>query len=216
MNHAITRSVWLSSALLVLPIASGAMEIASDFEVDLEGWTAFGGILSHQGSGGSPGGFLEMDDSQTEHMTVYAPPKFLGDLGSFLGGQVSFDGKNINSVAPDAGRPPWFGTVTFTGPAGSASLSLSGDGNGHPPRDGQWHAYSATLDPSLWTGNLATVLADVSQVSVVLEFNNIAGREIAGFDNFVLSAVPEPASMALLSLGLGALLLRARRRQNAA
>ena len=144
-------------------------------------------------------------------MTVYAPELFHGDISSYLGGTISFDGKNIGGTDADLSTTPWFGTVTITGTGGTASFGVAGSGTGNPANDGLWHSYSAALDPLLWSGDLAGAMGDVTAISVVLEFGDII-VETAGFDNFQVAAVPLPGAMplflsALAFLGLG----RARR-----
>jgi hypothetical protein len=143
-------------------------------------------------------------------MSVSAPSSFLGNLSSYLGGSLSFDARNVSNHASDLQSGPWFGRVTITGSAGTASRDVAGSGAGLPLRDGLWHTYSATLDPASWSGNLAAVLAGTTAIKLSLEFNN-AIVETAGLDNFRISAVPEPSTMLLLGAGVLVLLGRARR-----
>ena len=88
---------------------------------------------------------------------------------------------------------------------------------GQPPSDGLWHTYTIHLDAATF-GNgstLATVLGAVSVVHLTGEFHDSSdnGFEVLAIDNIRVSAVPEPASWALLLAG-GLLLpaLRNRRR----
>lgn len=179
-------------------------DIVSRFDGGLEGWTGIGGSVTYAASGGNAGGHLRQQDTEDGYMAVFAPAAFLGDLSSYLGGSLSFDGLNANGVPDDLAAGPWFGTVTITGSSGTATRSVAGEGAGHLGTDGQWRSFSAALDPQLWSGNLAAVLADVTQLSVTLEFNDAAGAELAGFDNFrIATTVPEPRSLALWLAGLG-------------
>jgi hypothetical protein len=143
-------------------------------------------------------------------MTVSAPAKFQGNLSTFLGGTISFDGKNINGVAANLASPPWFGTITITGSSGTASRALTGNGPGSPPADGNWHTYTADLSSAGWIGNLGVAMTNVTGITVVLEFNDVI-TETAGFDNFRISPVPEPETWAMLVAGLGLLGLKVLR-----
>jgi hypothetical protein len=196
----------------LVALATGAnAELASTFDAGLEGWTGAGGTVLFVPAGGNPGGFLQQTDTQSSYMVVNAPAMFLGDLSAYLNGTLSFDAKNISNSASDLKPPgPWFGTVTMTGASGSVSATLAGTVAGNPPPDGQWHTYSAVLDTASWGASLGTVLANVTCIEVALEFNNVI-VETAGFDNFRVSAVPEPSTAAFLTLGLGVLLFARNR-----
>ena len=196
---------------LVALATSASAQLASTFDAGLEGWTGAGGTVSFVPAGGNPGGFLQQTDTQSSYMVVNAPAKFLGDLSMYLNGTLSFDAKNISNSASDLKSPgPWFGTDTITGASGSVSGTLAGTVAGNPPPDGQWHTYSAALDTASWGGSLGAVLGNVTGIAVELEFNNDI-VETAGFDNFRVSAVPEPSTAAFLVLGLGGLLFVRKR-----
>lgn len=201
-------------ALAALGAAGAARaDIVSSFGSGLEGWTGSGGAVTYAASGGNAGGHLRQQDTEGGYMAVFAPAAFLGDLSSYLGGSLSFDGLNANGVPDDLAAGPWFGTVTITGSAGTAVRAVAGEGFGHLGTDGQWRSFSAALDPALWSGDLVAVLGNVTQLSVTLEFNDTAGAELAGFDNFRLAtAVPEPTPVALLLAGLGVVGFLARSR----
>jgi hypothetical protein len=199
---------------LVVAAGCAQAQLSSSFDGGLEGWTAAGGTISYVASGGSPGGYLKQVDTLGTFMTVIAPSAFHGDLSSFLGGVLSFDARNLSGSASDLPSPgPWFGTVTIAGGGGSfASALLAGSGGGQPPADGAWHGYSIFLTPGAWSGDLASVLGNVSNITVQLEFNN-AIVETAGFDNFKVSAVPEESTLVLLAAGLVSMVSLQRRRQ---
>lgn len=200
------RALALTAAALALPVLPAQAELLSTFDTGLEGWTGLGGSVSH-----AAGGYLLQQDTQSTWMSVVAPAAFHGDLSAYLGGTLSFDGRNMDGAAADLASGPWFGKVTITGPGGSAWRQVAGVGPGQPPVNGGWQTYAAALDASGWTGNLGAALANVTSMTVSLEFNDEVA-ELAGFDNFRVSAVPEPGSWALMLAGAGLLGSLVRRR----
>jgi Laminin B (Domain IV)/PEP-CTERM motif len=195
----------LIATLAALPLAASA----ASFDTGDEGWTTVdGGNQTWQATGGNGGGWLQVVDADDRDFRLLAPASWLGNWSAYAGGTLSFDAKNINHDTPD-----WapFGEVVITGSAGSATLDMVPAGN--PPADGQWHRYSVVLAPAAgWSGTpLATVLADVTSLSIKGEFH--AGvTETVGIDNIQVAAVPEPQSALLLAAGLGLLAGLRRRR----
>jgi len=128
--------------LLPLLCLAGAAQAAtpvllSNFDSGLGGWTGAGGSVSHIASGGNGGGFLQQTDTLNTWMSVSAPAAFLGNLSPYLGGKLSFDGKNLSNHASDLQSGPWFGRVVINGSAGSATRDVAGMGAGLPLADGQ-------------------------------------------------------------------------------
>jgi len=195
----ITKSLFYVS-LVIMSSSRADANLTTTFDSSLEGWTSTGGVLSYSATGGNPGGFLRLQDNVDTFMTVFAPSSFYGDLLSYLGGILAFDAKNLNDSSPDLNQSPFFGTVTITGSSGSASRLVGGVGQ--PPNDSNWHSYSATLDPALWSGNLEAALSNVTNLSVTLESNISPTGEFNGFDNFSITAVPEPSSLVLGLFGM--------------
>lgn len=197
---------FLFATCTALPLVAAAA--GSSFDSGDEGWTTSnGGDQVWTATGGNGGGWLQITDVSNDDFLLNAPASWLGKWGGYLGGTISFDARNINNDTPD-----WapFGEVTITGPGGSAVLDIAPANN--PPADGQWHHYSAVLSPSAgWAGApLNDVLNSVTSLTIKGEFH--AGvTEVVGIDNIQVTAVPEPASAALLLGGLGLLALRRKR-----
>lgn len=203
------RAAGLGVWMALIAQGAGATTISSDFSTDLDGWTITpgSGALSYAGSGGNPGGYLFVDNAEGATIVrAIAPAKFLGDLSAFDGGTLQFDG-NLLSKGSVAFYPP-YGQVTIATTSGSpATLDLApGD-----PAIGVWTTYGIPLDAATWgqtPARWAQILSDVTEITIVLEA--VSGFETNGFDNFVLTSVPEPPSAALALLA--ALALGVRRR----
>jgi len=184
------------------PVVAG---IISTFDGDAEGWTltAGGGTLTHLSTGGNPGGYITMRDDVNGALMAYAPAAFLGDLTAFNGGSLSVDLMQITTAAGDARGG--FGYVTIEGVGGdSAALDVVA---GVPPST--WKSYSTPLDATTWGVTQAsweTILADVKEIRMEVD-SYVQFGDTVGFDNFGISAVPEPTSpAALLGIGVTALL----------
>lgn len=195
---------FLTATSLTLPLAA----TAASFDAGDEGWTSInGGAQAWIATGGNSGGWLRVADISDADFLLQAPTAWLGNWSGLLGGTLSFDALNVNGESPD-----WvpFGEVVITGTAGSVTLDIAAANT--PPADGQWHRYSVLLAPSAgWSGApLSSVLANVTGLTIKGEFH--AGvTEVVGIDNIQVTAVPEPASAALLLGGLA--LLAGLRRQ---
>jgi hypothetical protein len=196
----------LIATCTALPLAAAA----ASFDNGDEGWNSSdGGTQTWVASGGNGGGWLRVVDATDADFLLNAPSAWLGDWSGFAGGTLSFDALNVNNESPD-----WapFGEVTIIGAAGTVTLDIAAANN--PPTDGQWHRYSVLLSPSAgWAGApLSAVLANVTRLTIKGEFH--AGvTEVVGIDNIQVTAVPEPASAALLLGGLGGLGLLANLRR---
>jgi hypothetical protein len=191
-----------------LPVAQAA-GISLTFDSDAQGVTAAnGGTLAY-----NPAGYITEHDINGDDMVVVLPTALLGDWSAYLNGTLSFDAINLSGVPSDW---PGFGLVTITGTAGSVAFDL--EPSAHPTVF--WAPYSTTLSTANFGGNLPSVLANVTGVTIKLESHNgfDAGNpmnsDYNGFDNFkVTAAVPEPESWLLGAVGVLALGLASRKRR---
>lgn len=192
-------------------LEAGAATLSSDFSTDLDGWTisSGSGALSYSAAGGNPGGYLFVDNAEGSIIVrAIAPAKFLGNLSAYNGGMLSFDG-NLLSKGSVAFFPA-YGQVRISTTSGTpATLDIAPS----DPSIGVWTTYSVALDATTWGQTPARwteILSNVTEIAIVLEA--VSGLETNGFDNFVLTSVPEPSTTLLASLGLVSL-ATARRRQ---
>jgi hypothetical protein len=197
MNRPLLIRSLLTCLIAALASVPALADIAHGFDTDAQGWSVVnGGALIYKAAGGNPGGYLEITDTTGDDFLLLAPATWLGDGSAYLNGTFSFDAKNVNGDSPDWGP---FGTVTISGPGGSVSLDIAADNQ--PGNDGQWHHYSSTLSTALWGASLPAVLANVTEITLKGEFH--AGvTEVLGVDSIVVSQVPEPASAALMMIGM--------------
>ncbi len=202
------KSRWLLAAASGFFALSAHANVLYTFDADAQGVTSFdGGDITWQATGGNPGGWLSLQDTTGGDMRLVLPAAGLGDWSMYLGGTLSFDAKNANGDPADYFS---FGQVAITGTTGSITLDIGADGQ--PPADGQWHHYSTVLDAATWGANLPSILGNVTDVKVTLEFHN-GISESAGFDNFSVASVPEPSSVMLMIAGVAGLAWAARRQR---
>lgn len=191
--------------------ASAQANVLYTFDVDASGWTLTDGQLDYVATGGNGSGFINTTDINSNDMVLHAPTVALGNWTQYLGGILSFDALNVSHQNAD-----WngFGEITITSGADSITLDIQPNLN-QPPNDGQWHTFSTELSTAVWGNQLASILTNVTSLTIKTE-DHVSGSfpdEQVGFDNFSVTAVPEPSSFALFGAGLGALSLVARRRQ---
>jgi hypothetical protein len=190
--------------LTLCSLEAGAATISSDFSADLDGWTisSGSGALSYSATGGNPGGYLFVDNAEGSIIVrAIAPAKFLGNLSAYDGGTLRFDGNLLSK-----------GSVPFYPPYGQVRISTSGgtpatlDIAPSDPSIGVWTTYGVSLDAATWgqtPARWAEILANVTEIAVVLEA--VSGLETNGFDNFVLTSLPEPSGSVLAALALAVL-----------
>lgn len=198
-------------ALLTSPVAAGVVLDPGTFDAGLEGWTADGGTLMYVATGGNPSGFLQLADETTTDMHVIAPKNELysGDLSGYLNGFVQFDARTVNLSGP-ATAYPTFGRITFANGGKTASFDLAP--LGEPTNE--WTTYKASLTSPPWGTDFDAwldILSNVTSLAVNLESHSPI-VETVGFDNFRLSGLPEPGTLALaIGAGIASLISRGRR-----
>ncbi|HOY70628.1 MAG TPA: PEP-CTERM sorting domain-containing protein [Methylotenera sp.] len=206
-------------ALLVLLsglAAQGAQaNILYSFDADTQGWTLTDGDLTYVSSGGNSGGYLNTTDTNSNDMALHAPVSALGNWSAYLNGTLSFDALNSNNRLSDYNG---FGTVTISSGAQSVSFDLSPSAS-NPPNNGLWTSYSAVLSQAVWGSNLASVLSNVTSLTLSTE-NFVSSSfpdEQVGIDNISVTSVsnvPEPETYAMLLAGLGLIGFSARRKKS--
>lgn len=212
MTKILCSLVGIVTLLLASPLipSASAVTIESTFDAGLEGWTgSSGGDLAFVASGGNPGGFLQQTDTDLSDMFVMAPASFLGDMSAFMNGTLSFDARQIGG---DAEKYAAFGFVTLFNGGNAISADIAGANA--PSND--WTTFSLNLNAAGFQTTseaVAAVLSNVTMITVMLE-SQIGAVEVTGMDNFrMVSAVPEPATLLMGSLGLYGVLALVRRRQ---
>lgn len=188
---------WMLAGVLLVACGGGPAQgqiLQSTFDAGLEGWTGSpGGEVTYSATGGRPGGHLQQTDLDFTDMFVIAPADFLGDRSAFLGGVISFDGRQVIGASDYAP----FGTVTLR----SGGLAVSADiaPANHPTSD--WNTYAAALDAATFSAfpeAFAQIMGNLTAIEVTLESQS-GIVETTGFDNFRMApaAAPEPASLLL-------------------
>jgi hypothetical protein len=201
LNSTVTRPRFTSRlpiglvllATASLPLGAQSGTLATTFDTDLGGWTTSGGVAVYRASGGNPGGYLFVDNSEQDVVLAAAPQKFRGDLRAYSGGTLSFDG-NMLQRGPDPPNRFWtdqeaaayggnYGTVTIRG----AGLVARKDLEPREPPLQSWKHYSTPFTAAAFgvsEANWTSILTNVTGITVSLEA--IYGQEMQGFDNFVL------------------------------
>jgi hypothetical protein len=203
--------------LVSISAPANAAVIASTFDVDAEGWIANPGegMLAYFGSGGNPGGHIQITDSGGGSIPfgsgAFVGPQFLGDLSAFDGGTISLD---MAAFAGGGGTFPSFGAIQLSGGGDIAILDIAVSA----PPFGVWQTFSASLDAASWGKSQNDWLAILSNVtSIGIPTDAFDGPDTIGIDNFRIesSVVPIPPAIWLFGSGLLGLVGVARRKKAA-
>lgn len=195
-DQAIARASAIAPALAALSvfaavsIPAARADVISTFDSGTDGWTlapGSNGQLTHEPSGGNPGGFLKNDPTDGGDVAVIqAPPEFAGDLRQYDGGFLLFDATLLEQ---GGGEYFLFGVITLK----SGSDARQFDVVSGPPPLNQWGSYIAPLEASLWgfaddPEGWHTFLSNITEMTIGAEA--IFGPEINGFDNITLMRGP--------------------------
>lgn len=199
-----------------LTLASAqAAGVSSTFDTDADGWF----VSDFSGVGSAPvnwnAGVIQTGDAFAE-TSFHAPFKFNGDWSGLYGSSLSFD---LTEVGRDAGADAyytaliasgtdvlyWYGGAplatfsTFTAPLSALDTRWRLGGSGFNPASG--------VAPT--QAQFQGILGNVTRLQINGEF--ITGSDDTRLDNVILGAVPEPHTYLMLSLGLVAVGVGARR-----
>ncbi len=202
------RSPLLGLALLSVAALAHA-DLSYTFDNDAQGFTvnAPAGLLSHEAVG-----YISVQDltDQTNVALIFPDVAVAGGWQAYAGGTLSFDAR---LASPISSYWPEFGAVSLV--SGAGTLLLDAVPNGEPGTD--WKTYSVTLDAATW-GSTPTqfqaVLSSLQRVEINMEAGNGA-IETIHIDNVSVTAVPEPSTWVLSSVGLMLAGLAVRRRRAA-
>jgi Laminin B (Domain IV)/PEP-CTERM motif len=219
MQH---RFHWLLVVVTLAAIAPQPAQAApiasSTFGTTNEAWgvvstLGYTGSATWTATGGNPAGFIYAQDPDIGAFGFAAPSKFLGDVSAAYGQGFSFD---VASYDTPSGPTAWVGLLGGSGGGVTLVSTYAAPTSVYPA----WHARSMLLvETDGWidldSGLAATqsqmldVLGNLDALIITAEFVEGLETDISGLDNVVL--MPEPATVALLSVGLAGLVLRRKR-----
>jgi len=211
------RPLALSLAFLVSVLAPLSPVVAapvSVFDTDTEGWLAAGAsTFEWRNDDGNGPGYLYIDNGEAQGAILTAPVAFRGNLSTYNGGTISFDGKLLGTGGSFHQATVDYGVITIQGGGTSAFLDLAP--GGATASTTSWTTFSAPLTAAAWGKTdmqWAQILGSVSNITLSVEA--LFGDEVQGIDNIQLTPVPGPATVWLLGTGLaGVAALRGRQRR---
>jgi uncharacterized protein (TIGR03437 family) len=169
--------IWMPAAVAT------AQQITSTFDTDLEGWTASTGTPEHR-TGGNPGGYLYIDNPETQIVELSAPQKFLGNLTQYDRGEFSWDGNMFEALDPPYDAEGLnYGTVTILG----AGQRVTADLVMGPPPLNTWTTFRVPMTAATFQVSQpqwGEILSNVT--GILINAEAIFGREKQGVDNVVL------------------------------
>jgi hypothetical protein len=226
------KTCLLIAALLAGWTAPATADVVSTFDSDLDGWTLFQNAppsFDWVAANGNPAGHMAATDNTADWAYVQAPAKFLAPAK--YDGTFSFDLKHDNLQEP-IGFPGIFNVRVGLQGAGLTLINESG------PPTLDWVNYSFALNESSATGwrkfdnlsqnyipaapqatqaEMQSVLAGLTRIVIATDYtlastdSNVPQVDRTYIDNVRLTVVPEPASVALLTLATLAATLLSRR-----
>ncbi len=164
--------------------------LRATFDVSSDAWTITdnGRQTSprFQKTGGSPGGWLQLDDASGGRMAIVLPTNWYGNLTGRNRGVLSFDAR---TVAAKNGSPhEAFGLVEITGAGRTVQSDAASPGAIVPGKS--WSTYDLSLEAKMFRVDEAEwklILSDVTQIIIRVEaFAN--ANEVMGLDNVFLKA----------------------------
>src|SRR5262245_41765539 len=212
-------------ALLVavmLSATASRADIISTFDTGDDGWTVvdleFQNYTNVLGGPSTPvfnpAGHIEATDMSNNEFFFQAPSAYLGDLGGFYGGALSYDQFSTPLDPSFRGDPDvlLIGAGMVIGFQGATNPGTSFTSFVVPMTEAGW-TKNVVGGPAVTRDEFLAVLANLTALRIRGEY--LAGvLETTGMDNVRLAAVPEPASIALFGPTAVALVLIARVRRH--